>query len=113
MRRKTELSNQKVARGIQQLRRKSLAKLASALFTMQNLVVDPMLQHVPMFAQKAAQRSLKELEKIEEEAKAKMVSDSPGEVSWTAESLCATCKTAEENIALLSGLLATAKKHAK
>lgn len=113
LRRKTELANQKVARGIQQLCRKSLAKLASALFTLQNLVVDPMLQHVPMFAQKAAQRSLKELEKIEEEAKAKMVSDSPGEVSWTAESLCATCKTAEESIALLSGLLATAKKHAK
>lgn len=62
-------------------------------------------------SREAAESAAHDLKKAEAEAKAEMANDSPGKLSWTADGLTAMCKAADENIALLTSLLATARKH--
>jgi hypothetical protein len=91
--------------------RKALAKIASAKFALDSHLADAMLSHVPKFAQEKAQKALKTLKKIEDEAKTKVLEDAPQPVSWSPESLSEMCKSAEEAATLVDTLLATARKN--
>lgn len=80
------------------------------MFTLQKLVADPLVAHVPKFAMELAQSSVNEPKKAEAEAKAKMASDLLRRLSWTAEGWTAMCKAAGESIVFLTCLLATAQQ---
>ena len=108
---KKELEAVKTARTCKTHCRKALAKIASAKFALDSHLADEMLSHVPKFAQEKAQKALKTLKKIEDEAKTKVLEDAPQPVSWSPESLSEMCKSAEEAATLVDTLLATARKN--
>eukprot|EP00974_Lingulodinium_polyedra_P043589 4186282-Lingulodinium_polyedra.AAC.1 len=64
-----------------------MMKVGAPLFSLQSHLKDPMLQHVPKFAKAAAEKSLRQLEKLQEEAQQKMVDGAPQQLSVSLEAV--------------------------